>query len=105
MTALPFAILPYDPSTTLSRLIHQLPPILKELQEEQQQEKVNPNLFPPYMTAQAFLVSQLAQAQAQAQAQAVLVSQLSQLVADLRLVEQGDSWQLELAAVGKALAR
>ena len=38
-------------------------------------------------------------------AQALLVSQLSQLVADLRLVEQGDSWQLELAAVGKALAR
>ena len=47
--------------TSLSRLIHQLPPILKELQREQQQEKVNPNLCPPYMAPQGLLVSELAQ--------------------------------------------
>ena len=69
-------------------MVHQLPPILKELKEEQNHEKVYPNHIPPYPAAQAHLVSRLAQ-----------------LMADLRLLEQVDSWQLELAAVGKSLAR
>lgn len=68
------------------RLLHQLPPLLKELQEEQE-------------LLLSFCLP------GQEQDKGPLVSQLGQLVKDLGLVDLVDSWHLELAAVGKALAR